>query len=47
MEMTDSDTEEMPVGAGAPLVAPDGQVFVQEVSGALLPQGSVVAGTQA
>ena len=34
MEMTDSESGDMPVGAGAPLVAPDGQVFVREVSGA-------------
>jgi len=29
------DNGEVPPGAGAPLVAPDGQVFVREVSGGL------------
>ncbi len=33
MEMTDTESEDMPAGAGAPLSAPDGQVFLQEVQG--------------
>ncbi len=37
MELNDpEDSREVPPGAGAPLVAPDGQVFVREVSGGLL-----------
>ena len=35
MELNDPDSGDMPAGAGAPLVAPDGQVFVREVSGGL------------
>ena len=36
MEDNDPDNGEVPAGAGAPLVAPDGQVFVREVSGGQL-----------
>ena len=33
MDMVDEYGEDIPAGAGAPLSAPDGQVFLQEVPG--------------
>ena len=41
MEANDTESEDMPAGAGAPLSAPDGQVFLQEVPG----ERSIAAGT--